>query len=295
MNSHSSLFIRVADITLHIATDSPHMKLQPEGAIKEFVVSARKPDVSIQALWGNLSRRTLGKKIFDSGALWQLYEENGSYLFRFTSPTLGPHPYKIASFDNKFTQCEILLNCSSFKLNQPVYPFEYPLDELTVNHFLAMREGMEVHACGVLVPSGGAYLFVGQSGAGKTTMARLYQRVNQVKILSDDRIVLRRKNRRIWMYGTPWHGEAEVASPEKGHLTKIFFLRHGEGNELVPLRKAEAVARLFTSCFPPFYHQQAIEFILAFFNEVVNTTPCYEFTFFPDERAVAFIGSSDED
>ncbi len=289
MSIHHSLFIRVADITLHIATDNPHMKVQPRGAVKEFIVSPRKPDVNIQVLWENLSQRTWGKKIFDSGALWQLYQQNGSYLFRFISPALGPHPCKIASFNKEFSRGEIHLHLPYFKLDQPVYPLEYPLDELTVNHFLAMREGMEVHACGVLVPSGGAYLFVGQSGAGKTTMARLYQKLNQVKILSDDRIVLRRKNRGIWMYGTPWHGEAEIASPEKGRLTKIFFLRHGEKNELVPLRKAEAVARLFTSCFPPFYHQQAIEFILAFFDEVVETIPCYELTFFPDERVVGFI------
>jgi len=289
MSTQASLFIRVADITLYITADSPHMKVQPEGAVKEFVVSPSKPAVTIQALWGNLSQRTWGKKIFDSGGLWELYQEDGSYLFRFTSPPLGPHPYKIASFNKTFSQCEILLNCSSFKPDQPVYPLEYPLDELTINHFLAMRQGVEVHACGVLVPSGETYLFVGQSGAGKTTMARLYQKLSRVKLLSDDRIVLRKKNRGIWMYGTPWHGEAEIASPEKGHLTKIFFLRHGEKNRLVPLGKAEAVSRLFTSCFPPLYDQQAIEFILAFLNEVVKTIPCYELKFFPDERVIAFV------
>ena len=92
MNTHSSLFIKVADIILRVTTDSPHMKVQPEGAMKEFVVSARKPDVIIQALWGNLSQKTLGKKIFDSGALWQLYQQNGSYLFHFTSSALGTAP-----------------------------------------------------------------------------------------------------------------------------------------------------------------------------------------------------------
>jgi hypothetical protein len=289
MSTQTSLFIRVADITLHITADSPHMKVQPDRNVNEFVVSPRKPDVTIQALWGNLSQKTLGKKIFDSGALWQLYQQNGSYLFRFTSSALGPHPYKTASFNKNFTQCEILLNRSSFKPDQPIYPLEYPLDELTVTHFLMMREGVEIHACGILNPSGEAHLFVGQSGAGKTTMARLYQKSNRMKILSDDRIVLRKKNHRIWMYGTPWHGEAEIVSPEKGHLSKIFFLRHGEKNRLVLLGKAEAVSRLFTSCFPPFYHQQAIEFILAFLDEVVRTIPCYELTFFPDERVVTLI------
>ncbi|MCJ7783934.1 MAG: hypothetical protein MUP41_08365, partial [Desulfobacterales bacterium] len=126
MSIHSSLFIRVADITLHIATDSPHMKVQPQGAVKEFVVSPRKPDVNIQASWGNLTQRTWGKKIFDSGALWQLYQENGSYLFCFTSLILGPHPYKIASFNKEFSRGEIHLHRPYFKLDQPVYPLEYP-------------------------------------------------------------------------------------------------------------------------------------------------------------------------
>jgi hypothetical protein len=295
MSTHSSLFIRVADITLHLTTDSPHMKVQPGGAVKRFVVSARRSDVSIEASWGNFYQRAKGKKIFDSGTLWQLYQQNGSYDFRFTSSALGPDPYKIASFNDTFTKCDIFLNGASFKPDQPVYPLEYPLDELTVTHFLATRDGAEVHACGVLAASGEAYLFVGQSGAGKTTMARLYQKSNQVRILSDDRIVLRKNNHGIWMYGTPWHGEAEIASPEKGHVSKIFFLRHGEKNRLVPLGKAEAVSRLFTSCFPPFYDQQAIEFILAFFDEVVKTIPCYELTFSPDERVVDFIGRGNED
>jgi len=287
--------MRVADITFHLTADSPDMEIQPEGAMKKFIVSQRKPDVAIQTLWGDPSQKSFGKKIFDSGALWQLYQENGSYLFRFASPIIGPHPYKMASFNKEFTRCEILLNRSSFKPEQPVHPLEYPLDELTVTHFLATREGVEVHACGVLVPPGEAYLFIGQSGAGKTTMAKLWQKVDRVKILSDDRIVLRKKNRGIWMYGTPWHGEAEIASPEKGHLTKIFFLRHGEKNEIVPLTKTETVSRLFTSSFPPFYHQQAIECIWAFFNEVVKTIPCYELRFLPNEQAVEFIDSSDED
>ena len=126
-------------------------------------------------------------------------------------------------------------------------------------------------------------------------MAKLWQKVDRVKILSDDRIVLRKKDHGIWMYGTPWHGEAEIASPEKGPLTKIFFLRHGEKNEIVPLRKTESVSRLFASSFPPFYHQHGIECILAFLNDVVETIPCYELRFFPDERAVKFIDSSDED
>jgi len=289
MKTAPALFIRVADITLGITADSSDVEVRPQEVTRKFIVARRKPDVVIQARWGDLSQRSWGKKIFDSDALWQLYQENGSYVFRFTSPILGLHPYKIACFNKEFSRGEIHLHRSYFKPDQPVDPFEYPLDELTVNHFLATREGAEVHACGVVVPPGEGYLFAGQSGAGKTTMAKLWQKVNRVNILSDDRVILRKKNHRIWTYGTPWHGEAEIASPEKGPLTKIFFLRHRERNELVPLSKTEAVSRLFACSFPPFYDQKAIQLVLAFFSEVVKTIPCYELRFFPDERAVEFI------
>lgn len=283
------VLIRIADITVGMTADNSDIEIRPQGATSKFIVARRKPDVVIQARWSDLSQRNWGKKIFDSDALWQLYQENGSSVFRFTSPILGPHPYKIASFNQTFNRAEIDLHRSYFEPNQPVDPLEYPLDELTVTHFLATREGAEVHACGVLAPSHEAYLFLGQSGAGKTTIAKLWEKVGGAKILSDDRIVLRKKNHGIWMYGTPWHGEAEIASPEKGLLTKIFFLRHGEKNELFPLSKTEAVSRLFACSFPPFYDQKTIEFVLAFLNEVVNTIPCYELKFFPDERAVEFI------
>src|SRR5215469_6722666 len=48
----------------------------------------------------------------------------------------------------------------------------------------------EVHACGVEDSDGRAYHFVGQSGAGKPTTARLWHKARGIHVLSDDRIIL---------------------------------------------------------------------------------------------------------
>ena len=40
-----------------------------------------------------------------------------------------------------------------------------------------------------------------------------YNHVPGVTILSDDRIAVRMKNGQPWLYGTPWHGDAGLASP----------------------------------------------------------------------------------
>ena len=97
------------------------------------------------------------------------------------------------------------------------------------------------------------YLFVGQSGAGKTTMARLWLAEPGAVILSDDRIVLRSELDGVWMYGTPWHGDAPLASPRRARLARLFFLRHDTSNAITSVSGSRAAARLFAASFPPFH------------------------------------------
>jgi hypothetical protein len=165
----------------------------------------------------------------------------------------------------------------------------YPLDELLLINYLAQGRGVDIHACGLIDSSGQGHLFVGQSGAGKTTMARLWQDDPSVTILSDDRIVLRHLDGRIWMYGTPWHGEAMLTSPARSPLWRIYVLSRGIKNELVSMKESEGVARLFACCFPPFYSQQGLAFTLDFFEQLVKAVPCYELKFVPDKHVVEYI------
>jgi hypothetical protein len=91
------------------------------------------------------------------------------------------------------------------------------------------------------------------------------------------------------MYGTPWHGEAGLASPAKAPLTRIYFLKHGEKNELVVQKQADSISRLFVCSFPPFYSGEGIDFTLGFLEDVVKNVPCYELKFIPDKSVVEFI------
>ena len=91
------------------------------------------------------------------------------------------------------------------------------------------------------------------------------------------------------MYGTPWHGEAGFASPEKTKVERIFILEHGEKNEILPLPQPSAVAELFARCFPPFYDHGRLALTLSFLHQITNRVPCYRFRFVPDESAVSEI------
>lgn len=281
--------VRIAGISISTTTLDSQMKIEASGATARFLVEDERPEVSLTAAWDELDEAARGELVFDSGALWKLYRDDGQHVFRFVTPVLGRIPYKVARLNHDFTSGSVTLHRPYFDTRRALYPLDYPLDELLMLHLLARGRGAELHSCGVLDETGRGFLFLGQSGAGKTTTARLWEQRAGVSVLSDDRIILRRQDGKIFMYGTPWHGEGELACAGRAPLNAIFFLRHGPRNHLQPLGRAEAAARLFSCGFPTFYDADGLDFTLAFFDEVTAAIPCYELSFMPDATAVDFV------
>ena len=288
-NCFDTMFLRIADITITISSEDPELKLGVEGAVKKFVISGASPDVRIRTAWRELSEETYGEKIFDSATFWQLYDLNGSYLFRFIFPGRGSLTYKVASFNPDFSLGEVHLRRSFSKPETPIAPLDSSLDQLLVTNWLAKGRGALVHACGIVDSLGRGHLFVGQSGAGKSTMARLWENEPNIIVPSDDRIILRKMKNSIWMYGTPWHGDAGLASPARAPLTAVYFLEKGQKNEFVAQKPSDSISRLFSCSFPPFYSGEGIDFTLGFLEDVVKNVPCYELKFQPDKSVVEFI------
>ena len=288
--THHSMLIRIADITIALLSDDPKLKVGAEGVIKNFVVYEGEPDIEIKARWGNLPRESHGRKVFDSGSPWQLYSDNGSYIFRFTSPAFGASPYKIASFNRDFTKGEVSINRSYYDVDQYVNPIECPLDEVLLANYLTQRgKGIEIHASGVVDSLGKGYLFVGQSGAGKTTMARLWEDELGIKVLGHDRIILRKIDNTVWMYRTPWQSEPMSASSACVPLKAIYILEKAQKNQVISQTPTKSITRLFACSFPPFYNPDALNFTLGFLEQVVKNVPTYELRFTPDKSAVECI------
>ena len=91
------------------------------------------------------------------------------------------------------------------------------------------------------------------------------------------------------MYGTPWHGEAMLASEARAPLSRIYLLEKGLKNELTPQKASDSISRLFTCSFPPFYNRDALDFTLTFLEDVVKKVPCYELKFTPEKSVTEFI------
>jgi hypothetical protein len=281
--------LQIADMTIAIISKTSGPDIGLDAGLREFSVQDVTPDLSIEACWQNLDNCTKGQLVFDSGGAWKLYLKDDCFWFHCSAPALGEIPYKVARLDPDFSRGHVYLHQPFFEIGKPVYPLQYPLDELLILNLLSQGRGAEVHACGIVDTDNNGYLFVGQSGAGKTTMARLWAEDPGIRVLSDDRIILRWDRAQLWMYGTPWHGEAVFASAARAPLKQIYFISHGDKNSLNSMSGAESAASLFTCSFPVFYSSGGLKFTIDFYGSVANAIPCNKLSVVPNREVIAFI------
>jgi hypothetical protein len=284
VNSGTTVLLQIAGVGIRVRSGADAPAISVTGAAASFVVDRGTPEIDIHVNWGTTSPR--GRLLFDSGGVWGLYEDDNAFLYCFTSRSLGGL-YKTARFDREYRQGVVTLDRERFSAGAP-YPLEYPLDELMVINRLAFTGGVEVHGCGVVDRNGRGYLFAGQSGAGKSTIARPWSRAGAT-VLSDDRVVLRTAESGIMMHGTPWHGDAGYAEPASAPLSAVLFLRQARLHRIVRLRPAEAGALLFSCAFPVFHSADALESTLETIQRAVTKVSVGALEFAPSDDVVPFV------
>jgi len=288
MPACDELTFGIGGIALRVSGE-PGLRLEADGVLPRFLTPGAAPDIQLRVCLDELSPAE-GAAVFDSGLLWQMYGRGGGdCAIDVHSSVLGPAPYQRAIFNSSFTAGEIRCHAGYFDRAQPVRPLQAPLDQLLFVNYLASGYGADVHACGIVDSDGRGHLFLGQSGAGKTTMTRQWEEAGGAEILSDDRIILRVEDGVVRMYGTPWHGEGRAASPKRVPVAQMLFLGKGPRNEAVSLRPAAAVARLMATSFLPFHNAGALDYTLAFFERTAQLVPVRELQWVPDVRVVDFV------
>jgi hypothetical protein len=139
-----------------------------------------------------LSKSSL-QRLFDSGTTWSLGQSTEGFVFDFSDASFGEHPYKRLHIDAHFTSGILQISQKAFRpYAHRLSPLAYPLDELLIMHRLTQEKAIELHGCGIVRGDGTGNLFVGHSGAGKSTTTRLWTELEDVEVLSDDRIIVRR-------------------------------------------------------------------------------------------------------
>lgn len=251
-------------------------------------VTKEKPDVFLKVHSSSPPEYKVDEKVFDSAGNWSLYRSQNKYILKDSLRQV-----RQIVLDSDFKAGDIYL-----KKVQKKSPFAlaYPLDEVLIINLLSQGRGAILHACGVS-DKGRGLIFAGVGGAGKTTMANLWEsqiaddksQNEGVTVLSDDRLIIRKLNGHFWIYGTPWHGDVKICSPDRAPLERVLFLRHTENNSIKKISLSEAMSRLIVCSFSPFWDKKGMEFTLEFCAELAQRLPCYELGFVPDRSVLDFV------
>lgn len=280
-----SLRIKIGGISFAITLNKPKDYHIFEKIYHEFFTNDD-PNIILQVNHKEMPDLNGWKKVFDSGSVWCLWQSNNMWAISLHSPLLEPSIYQLVILDSAFERGEIYIR--KIPSGESSFPFEYALAEVLTVILLAMGRGVLMHACAIKDGETGR-LFVGTSGAGKSTTARIWASQESAQILCDDRVILRKHEGRFWMYGTPWHGDVHAVSSKAVPLEQIFILRHASKNSATLLKPADAVSQLFVRTFPTFWDNAGINFTLEFLAEMSLAVPCNDLGFVPDQSAVDFV------
>ncbi len=157
------------------------------------------------------------------------------------------------------------------------------IDLLIWAHLLLLHNGVIIHGA-ALKDGDKAYLFPAPSGWGKSTWSGLAAS-SGMKVLGDDKVVLRKFEEGYKIYGSPWN---RLFSAGEGWLRGIFFLKHAPENRLEQISPPTALKNIFQAAFLPFREKEDMETVTSLLSGLAESVPAHRFGFKPNKSAVDF-------
>jgi hypothetical protein len=169
------------------------------------------------------------------------------------------------------------------KLRQSANP--YSIDGvLRILHtlVLARQGGFLLHAASA-IRNGGAFLFFGRSGAGKTTIIR--SAPPGVTLLTDEISYVRRDTEGYVAHGTPFTGElARLGENVSAPVEALYHLAQAPRNRLTLMKPAAAARALLESVLFFADDPELVKLVFQSACDIVGRLRVYQLEFTPDQR-----------
>jgi len=194
---------------------------------------------------------------FDTGSAWLSYGlPGGDRVIALAVAEARDRPLLTARYDPEVARVRVTWSEAFADDGRLTNPVCYPLDQLLLMQRLAREGGAIVH-CALIDVGGSAVICPGVSGAGKTTLSRQLIHDTGLRVLSDDRAVIRRSGDGYTAYGTPWPGEGGYAVNRGLPLIGIGFIDHREAPATESITRSEALRRLVQVASVPWFDRDA--------------------------------------
>ncbi|MDO4845913.1 MAG: hypothetical protein Q3977_04785 [Oscillospiraceae bacterium] len=181
------------------------------------------------------------------------YSSNERFLQEYATqspPLFSVHP---TASDLERTQADFDRTADLNGGRRCIYPPDI-LERYAIHSLLAERlldcSVLLMHGTALCI-DGSAVLFLAPGGTGKSTHAALWRKAfgDRVRMINDDKPLLRVAEGRVTVFGSPWNGKNRLGSNINAPLQAIAFLRRSEQNRVSPLEKAGAFPLVMKQTF----------------------------------------------
>ncbi len=279
-----SRYYQVAGITIRVNSDLEITDTTFSPKFKLFEVKEPGDDVVVINHHFELPKFNTddaGKMVYNQSP-WIIYENEKEYTYILqTSP--DPDDDRINQImvcDKNYSELTIYNNniyTEDFKKGNKGALTLNPTDQIFLSQVLSLRNGCYYHSDGMII-NGNGYLFMGHSGAGKSTIATMLQ--DKGEILCDDRMIVRKLDEGYKIYGNWSHGTLPIVSASSAFLKAIFFLNQSETNIIEPVNKTMDKVKTLISCMiKPLNSGKWWNSSLNLIEDISTSIPCYNLFF----------------
>ncbi|MDP2384507.1 MAG: hypothetical protein Q8N00_17130 [Nitrospirota bacterium] len=212
---------------------------------------------------------------FDAAhGLWTIFESDAGLVIESVSPhTHQPRASALVSADYRTVSAWVLPELQMGQVGWcPMHLFN-PLIEVCLLSRMAREGTILLHAAGLSSHEQG-YLFTGASGAGKSTIADFFAE-RGARVLSDERIIIRKIEGRFIIHGTPWVGSGNYAANDWSPLTHLYCISHGTGAHTSASMSPRAVTQeLLRQSFLPLWDREGLDRTMGLMADLTEQVDC---------------------
>lgn len=287
--SDQTLYYRIADFTIAVHTPDSDKTRELLWTFKPFELHESDVDKPLVLLhfYGNIDLNIAPESI-----KWKESREENEMRFSYGVDNVGREWFQHQSENGVYSMCLVNDNvysayCDIDFVENSQYFLASVIIRTAFSLAIAPHGAIKVHAS-VIRKDGKALLFLGESGTGKSTHARLWLKyVEGAELLNDDEPIVRvHADGNVVVYGTPWSGKTNCYIADKATSVGFVHLYQSPVNELQKLSIGDAYASLLFSSTITRSAKQTLDYQLSTIASILQNVSCWRLDCRPDEEAV---------
>jgi hypothetical protein len=286
-----NISITIANMLIELTSPLSTAELGIEGRLGQFEIAPENPLARVALRWEESAAPPVprGALIFDPGSIWKMYRAETDYYAALTYQSAG-----------QASQAQSVLRANSAwddltLSEQRTGPSWQSLlnigaGELILRTAILFTGGLVFHSSG-LDDNGQGIVFIGHSGAGKSTQVGLWSQEPGVIAMNDDRIAVRVEDNGAMCYGTPWGGTSDIARNHAAPLKALIVLEQAPENAIEPIAPAVAASLLTARAFLPYWNSALMQRAMSNLNTILAHVPVYRLRCRPEKAVIPLVRS----